>query len=553
MRTRTSLKSRGWLLLAAPLLAAACVGNLAGEEGAGAAGPGPDNDTPAAASPLSRLTSEQYAATLRDLFAPIAVPEVSLPANLTVEGFENNAGTQTPGAALIDALHASAVAVASAAMKSQADLLGCAPKARAEEDACASAFVAKFAGRAFRRPAAAAEVADLIKLYTELRSDGTTDFAAAMTLVIEAVLQEPDFVYRVEIGTPIAGDAGRVALTPHEVASRLSYLLWNTMPDEALFAAAESGELATTDGVEKQARRLLADPRAHAAVLKFHSEWLRFSKMSAITKDAAMFPAFTPATAAAMRASAEQYVDSIFFGEGTLTALLTDTHAWVDDDLAAIYGVAPPGGAGLKLVSVDPKQRSGILTNAGLMAGFAHDTSDSPVLRGVWVLDRFLCNVPPPPPANVNTTPPAGTTGKPMTTRERFATQHEQGSCAGCHHTIDGVGFGFEHYDAVGAWRTTDSDLPVDATGWIGEGNGDVAGEFDGAVELGHKLAASSSVHACVTSSWMRYALGVDHKGIDKKGLAPVLEAFEKSQLKLPELVVALAKSDAFRTRPVTY
>ncbi len=140
-----------------------------------------------------------------------------------------------------------------------------------------------------------------------------------------------------------------------------------------------------------------------------------------------------------------------------------------------------------------------------------------------------------------------------MTTRERFATQHEQGSCAGCHHTIDGVGFGFEHYDAVGAWRTTDSDLPVDATGWISEANGDAAGEFDGAVELGHKLAASSSVHACVTSSWMRYALGVDHKGIDKKGLAPVLEAFEKSQLKLPELVVALAKSDAFRTRPVTF
>ncbi len=208
MRTRTSSKSRGWLLLAAPLLAAACVGNLAGEEGAGAAGPGPGNDTPAAASPLSRLTSEQYAATLRDLFAPIAVPEVSLPANLTVEGFENNAGTQTPGAALIDALHASAVAVASAAMKSQADLLGCAPATRAEEDACASAFVSKFARRAFRRPVAAAEVADLIKLYTELRSDGTTDFAAAMTLVIEAVLQEPDFVYRVEIGTPIAGTPG---------------------------------------------------------------------------------------------------------------------------------------------------------------------------------------------------------------------------------------------------------------------------------------------------------------------------------------------------------
>jgi len=138
-----------------------------------------------------------------------------------------------------------------------------------------------------------------------------------------------------------------------------------------------------------------------------------------------------------------------------------------------------------------------------------------------------------------------------MTTRERFATQHEQGTCAGCHHIIDGIGFGFEHYDATGAWRTQDNALPVDAAGWIAAGNGDLSGEFDGAVELGHKLAASPKVHACVASSWMRYALGVDHEGIDEKGLAPVLDAFEKSDLKLPELVVALTRSDAFRTRPI--
>lgn len=553
MRTTTSLNGAGWLLLGVPLLLAACVGTLGGDgDASGSTGAGPTgNDPPAAASPLARLTSIQYAATLHDLFAPIAVPDATLPSNVIVEGFENNSGTQTPSAALIDALHANAVTVATEAMKSPTELLGCSPTTRAEEDACAADFTAELAKKAFRRPAEAAEVAALVKLYADLRSDGTTDFTTAMTLVIEAILQEPDFVYRVELGTPIAGDPTRVQLTPYEIASRLSYLLWNTMPDDALFTAAASGELATADGIEKQARRLLADPRAHAAVLKFHSEWLRFSAMSKLTKDPTLFPTFTADTAASMRASTDQYIESIFFGEGTLTALLTDTHAWVNDDLAPIYGVSAPGGAALKLVSVDPKQRAGILTSAGLMAGFAHETADSPVLRGVWVLDRLMCNEPPPPPKNVNTTLPAPDLGKPLTTRDRFATQHEQGACAGCHHTIDGIGFGFEHYDATGAWRTEENTLPIDASGWFSDGNGDLSGTFDGAVELGKKLAASETVHACVASSWMRYALGVDHKGIDKKGLAPVLDAFEKSELKLPELVVAVTRSDAFRTRPI--
>ncbi len=555
MRTTTSFTGAGWLLLGAPLLLAACVGTLGGDgdpSGSAGTGTGPTgNDTPAAASPLARLTSEQYTATLRDLFAPIAVPDETLPGNVFVEGFDNNSTTQTPSAALIDALHANAVDVALHVMKSQAALLGCSPTTRADEDACAATATAALAKKAFRRPVDAAEVAVLVKLYTVLRSDGTTDFSTAMALLIETILQEPDFVYRVETGTPIVGDPLHVQLTPYEMASRLSYLLWNTMPDAALFAAAESGELAQPEGIEKQARRLLADPRAHAAVLKFHSEWLRFSAMDKLTKDGTIFPSFTDATATSLRASTDKYVDSIFFGEGTLTALLTDTHAWVNDDLASIYGVPAPGSSDFTLVSVDKKQRAGILTSAGMMAGFAHETADSPVLRGVWVLDRFMCNVPPPPPKGVNTTLPAAVTGKPLTTRDRFATQHEQGACAGCHHTIDGVGFGFEHYDATGAWRTQDNTLPVDSSGWFSAGNGDLTGGFNGAVELGQKLAASETVQSCVASSWMRYALGVDHRGLDQKGLAPVLAAFQQSQLKLPELVVAITKSDAFRTRPI--
>jgi hypothetical protein len=545
-------------VLVAALLTAGCVGVVGdgggdgtggGAPGSAAADAGPKvSPTAVPPVPLARLTSLQYANTIRDLFAPIAVPGQSPPGDAIVDGFDNNTAAQTPSSALIEAYRTSAAAVATAAMQSSAQLLGCTPASRADEDACAHSFISSFGKKAFRRPLAADESANLTGFYASVRASGA-DFPTAMTATIEAFLQSPAFLYRFEIGTPVPGQAGLVQLTGYEVSSRISYLIWNTMPDQSLLDAAAGGRLATAEGVEAEARRLLADPRAHDAVLNFHREWLRFSKMKNLTKDATMFPGWSSDVATSLQKAADKYVDGVFFGDGTLTALLTDAHAWVDASTASIYGVPSPG-PDLVRVSVDPTQRSGILTNAGLLAGFAHETADAPVLRGVFVLDRLLCAAPPPPPANVNTTVPAPNTADPQTTRDRFAKQHEQGTCAGCHHTIDGVGFGFEHYDAIGQWRTTDMGLPVDASGWLPPG-GDLPATFSGAVELGKILAASHTVQSCVASQWMRYALGVDKTGIDPTHLKPVVDAFVASGLDLRELVVALVKSDAFRTRVV--
>jgi hypothetical protein len=283
--------------------------------------------------------------------------------------------------------------------------------------------------------------------------------------------------------------------------------------------------------------------------MHFHSQWLELDKMSTLVKDPKTFPAFTASTAASLQQSTSSYIDDIFFGDGTLTALLTDNHAFVNADLAAIYGVAVTGKT-LKKVTVDPTKRAGIVTNAGMLAGFAHTTQDSPVLRGVFVLDRLLCSAPPPPPTDVNTSPPAPNANVPQTTRDEFATQHEQGACAGCHHVIDGIGFGFENYDAIGAWRTTDNGLPVDASGWFVTGTaGELQGTFDGAVDLAHKLATSPTVHACVAREWLRYALGTDAASIDTTTLEPLVSAFESSNLNMRELVIAIVKSDAFRRR----
>jgi hypothetical protein len=250
-----------------------------------------------------------------------------------------------------------------------------------------------------------------------------------------------------------------------------------------------------------------------------------------------------------MRASAEKFVEGVFFGTGSFRTLFTDDHAWVNGILAPIYGVSGAAGKDLTLLPVDGTQRSGILTNAGLMAALAHSNSDAPVQRGVFLLERILCSAPPPPPPNVPPAP-AVVPGDAKTMRQRLEQTHEQGVCGGCHKRIDPLGFAFGHYDAIGAWRTTDNGQPVDATGTFHE-TGDLSGSFDGAVELSRKIAESSMAQSCFASQWTRYALGIDLVGVDPAKLRPLIDAFVAARLDMRELVLSFVKSEAFRTREV--
>jgi hypothetical protein len=508
----------------------------------------PQTANAAASVPLARLTRMQYERTVRDLFAPIETPEISLAADLAVGGFKGNTKAQTPSPALIEDYAKAARLIAEAAVAKRDTLLGCTPTARADEDACLATFLPRFGKRAYRRPLTDDEIAKLTALYGSARDSGS-DFPAALNVVLQVMLISPHFLYRVEIGTPIAGKSA-IQLAPYEMASRLSYLIWNTMPDDALFESAESKELATPEGLDKQARRLLLDPRAHDGVREFFGEWLAFDKIANLQKDPTAYPSFGSATTAAMRASADKFVENVFFGTGSFRTLLTDDHAWVNATLAPIYGVPAPAGTDLTLVPVDATQRAGVLTSAGVMAALAHANTDAPVQRGVFLLDRVLCRPPPPPPMNVPPAP-AFVPGDAKTNRERLEQQHEQGVCGGCHKTIDPLGFAFGHYDAIGAWRTTDNGQPVDATGTF-NGPGDLTGSFDGAVELSRKLVDSSLVHSCLASQWMRYALGVDLAAVPPEKVQPILDAFVSSNLDMRELLVGLVKSDAFRTREVT-
>jgi hypothetical protein len=511
----------------------------------GSAGSGPTSDpgSPVPTTLVARLTNQQYANTLSALFPKLTFQLATLPVENVVGGFENVAVAQTPSAELLEGYRATSQAIAAAAKADVTKVLPCQVKTAADEVPCGQQFIATFGKQAYRRPLTSDETTRMNTFFATSRS--TYDFATAIGMVIQAFLQAPQFLYRVELGSG-AVENGFVTLSSYEMASRLSYFLWDSMPDSTLMTAADASQLGSADQLEQQARRMLSDARAHAAVADFHRQWLRFSKMDNLVKDTKVFPQWSSTVATAMVDSVKKFVEHAFWDEGTLDAFLTDNHVYVNDALAGVYGVPKPGSTTMQLVAVDATQRAGVMTQAGLLAGFAHDVYDSPVLRGVFVLDRMLCAAPSPPPPNVNLTLPATISG-PMTTRQMFAQTHEQGTCAACHHQIDGIGFGFESYDAIGAWRTTDNGLPVDHSGEV-IGTPDLDGTFDGAVDLARKMAASAGVQSCVASKWLSYALGLET--IPPAALAPVAQNFIAGGRNLQELLVEVIKSDAFRLRP---
>jgi hypothetical protein len=281
----------------------------------------------------------------------------------------------------------------------------------------------------------------------------------------------------------------------------------------------------------------------------FHRQWLELDRIANMNRDEALFPAFSPELPAVMHEATEQYVDHVFWeGDGRLSSLLLEPKAYVNDALAPVYGVDPPGSSELTLVDLDPSQRAGLLTQAGLLAGMAHEKFDAPIIRGTFVLKRLLCSPPPPPPPDVPDIPPANPADKPMTTRQRVEETHRNAGCIACHENIDGAGFGFNHFDAIGQYRTEENGLPVDASGKLPVAS-DVAGPFYGAIELSQKLADSADVEACVVSQYYRFGMGRSEAREDACAEASLTEAFRASGGNMRDLLLGVVLSDSFRYR----
>jgi hypothetical protein len=501
--------------------------------------------------PLRRLTKVEYDNTIRDLLGV----STSAGDKLTPDQGAHNSGFSMGGAITgsddARAVFASAEEIATSAIAKLGTLLPCGsvPTARADQDACADKFVESFGLRAFRRPLAASELADLRALYRAHRDASIGDsFEQSMEAVIAAMLQTPNFLYHWEVAPEGSmKDGALLRLGPYELASRLSYLFWASMPDTALFTAAHDGKLNSPDDVAREARRMMGDEKAKAGLQDFFLQMLEIGDLTDLGKDPSLN--YSPDLAHSMENETRNFVSSLFFGngaDGKLTTLLTSPNTTVDAGLAKVYGISGVTGTATKQVALDANQRAGIFTQASFLTAKADEVTSHPVKRGDAVLRRVLCTeliI----PANL-VVPPLPEPKPGQTTRERFD-QHAASPCATCHVLIDPVGFAFEHYDAVGAWRATEEGKNVDATGTFTVGTKML--KVDGAVDMMKQLAATPEARDCIATQWLRYTL----RRRELDGEAPSLKVLESTlgtSGDLRELMVAATKARTFTHRAAT-
>jgi len=530
---------RSSLTLALSLLAAsACAASVGGGKSDAGRSRANECSAPLEKATVRRLSQVEYNRTVRDLLGALDVPEQGLVVDLPVHGFENAASSLNPSALLLERYQDAASSIGVLAGGSLGTVLPCA--ARSRDLSCGRRLITDFGMRAFRRPLTAEERARYEAFFAKQLSD--ISFRGAVELTVQALLQAPQFLYRIEQGA-----AGQ-PLTDYEAASRLSYFLWQSMPDDQLFTAAARGALRTREQVTAQARRMLGDERATETVVDFHRQWLSFDRVMAENKDFMLFPRWNDTLRAAMREESDRFVAHTFeSGSNMLAELLTSRTTFVNEPLAQYYGVASHGGD-WQMTALPQAERSGILTRGSFLAGFAHSTNGSPPLRGVAVLEKLLCAGPPPPPASADTSTPKNTGPAPRTNRDLFAERTSAKGCGACHAEIDGIGFGFERYDAMGSYRTTDNGLPVDASGALLHTE-DIDGAFDGAIQLSSKLAGSKQVKACMVMNWFRFAFGREPTRDDRCVLDQYNAALDAHHGDLRELLVAIASSDAFMSR----
>jgi hypothetical protein len=373
-------------------------------------------------------------------------------------------------------------------------------------------------------------------------------------MVVEGMLQSPNFLLRTENGAD-------VSWRPYEMASRLSYALWNSMPDAELFRAAAAGELASAAGVEKQARRMLSDARARSTVDEFATEWMRFDRLMGAVKERASFPMYTPELAVAMTEEARKLVEHLVWDNRNFMELYSADYAFVSTTLAKLYGVPAPATEFAKVTLPAETERSGVLGQALFLAATAKPAETSPTARGLFVREQFLCQEVPQPPPGVNANLPLNTREKPMTNRERLAMHLSNDSCASCHTLIDPIGFGFEKFDAVGQRREKlkivftaerkEKDKGKDQTIYLDfDTSGNVAGAANSAFrnprELGTILAGNKQCQECVVKQLFRYYQGRMETPGDAATLRRSFEDFQKSGYHFQELMVSLLRWSIF-------
>jgi hypothetical protein len=498
-----------------------------------------------------RLTQREYANTIRALLGEVLTEAdvQKLPADATTP-FDNDFSTQEQWQQVVlaaERLAESASARALADVQRRSQLVGCTP--RSVDDAeCLRSFIQRFGRQALRRPLSASEVDTLDDALQAARE--ANDFHAAVDVVIRTLLQDTEFLYRIEKGVPDVEHPGVLRLTNFEVASRLAYFLWQAPPDEALLEQAAAGQLQTPEQVRTAAQRMLLDPRAEEAIQRFHSLWLSYEELPQ-----------SPELASRLRTETRTLVKRVLLDEKRpWLDLFRSNETYVDASLAQHYGLAAPPAGTSQWVSYGTTGRKGLLSHGAVLSNGAHYGDTSPTLRGKFIQSRLFCtDIPKPDPA---TLPPGVILDKPPTSSttnckvERYAAHREMGLCAGCHQLMDPIGFGLENYDGSGRFRTmepksagSNQDLPACQTPIAGNGEIPGVGTFHGPSELTELLLQGERLDACAATQLYRFAMGRREEGQDRAYVERVIAKFRESGHRFDELILALVSDPAFSRR----
>lgn len=555
--SRRRLRASPWLLgVLALAAAAACTtedplggGSLPPSTPKDEAPPATTTTEPASESEVGsvtihRLNATEYDNTVFDLLGDDRRFGATFPIDNGAEGFTNNADALTLSPLQFEKYQAAAEKLAAKAVTNP-KILRCAPTT-GQDEACATTILARFLPRAWRRAVTPDEIGRLVALVSGAQGEGV-GFADGVALALEAALLSPNFLFRIEIDPDPSATSPR-RLNDYELASRLSYFLWSSMPDDALFAYAEAGKLSNEEVFDRQVRRMLADPKAKALLDNFASQWL-LGTVHDVAPDATVFPAWSEDLRHSMIGETKAFMNDFLFGDQSLAGILDANYTYLDARMARYYGLLSPTASGasagadafVRVILPPSSHRRGLLTHASVLTMTSIATRTSPVRRGAWVLSDLLCSPPPAPPPDI---PALEEKAKVGTIRERMEQHRENPVCASCHSQMDPIGFALEKYDAVGKWRELDEGVPIDATGQLPGGK-----TIDGAFELSQAIKEDPRFARCVTRKLYAYALGRAPQAFDEPRLAGLANGFVATDYRMRELILDIVYSDAFRMR----
>jgi hypothetical protein len=500
--------------------------------------------TQAAVSAGRRLTPAEYQNAVRAIFGGVVTPSAQYPGlgGTSLTGFSTEPPLSAVSAQAVQQLMLAAEDVAIAVDNQLPALLPCATSSPNAQ--CANTFISTYARRAYRRTLTADESNALLATFNQAVAGGS-NFTDAIALMTDQLMQSPQFLYILEDAAPVAR-----ALTSTEMASRLSFLLWDSIPDDALLALADSNGLQDASSVMTQAQRLLASPAASGAATRFVREWSGTTRLLPADKDATLFPYLNDAFAASFNTAFDKFSEDQMLGQSsTLGTLLTAPYAWVDGNLAPFWGVSAPDAGQWQRVDLDPARYAGLTTQPAVMASLAHSTTSSFIFRGKFIRERLLCQVLGAPPPNATTvfgslSLPPNPTGKEQSTAILSVP-----ACSSCHTLLNPPGLAFETFDAMGKWRGTNTNgTPVDSTGTMTDISSP-SFDFVSGADLMQHLAGLPEVQACFAQQLFRFALSRVNSPSDTCSVQAIHQSLSQSGGQLPNAILAITATDAFRYR----